>query len=253
MDDINRFKLLGNYRTPRFKYGDVVSCAIFGDVKIVGLTDARIPWPKGRSGKCARHVIALYGDLAEAVKRESAQAIRYWFGVGETTVTRWRQALGAERRTTGTSALHGRWVAETVQSDKAHRKRMRTIIAAKRTRAKQDTCRKPSKAEAPHVGHPPGPPWTAAEEQLLGTMKDKDVAVRTGRTVAAVSGHRFALGVPAFVQRSPRIGHFKWTPAKNRLLGTIPDGKLAAKLGCTLNMVLNQRRRLGIKAFCYQW
>ena len=43
-------------------------------VKIVGLTDARIPWPKGRSGKCARHVIALYGDLAEAVKRESAQA-----------------------------------------------------------------------------------------------------------------------------------------------------------------------------------
>lgn len=84
-------------------------------------------------------------------------------------------------------------------------------------------------------------------------MKDKDVSARTGRTVAAVSGHRFVLGVPAFVQRSPRIGPFKWTPAKNRLLGTMPDGKLAAKLGCTLNMVLNQGRRLGIKAFCYQW
>src|SRR5580700_6017768 len=62
MNDIDRFKLLGNYRTPRFKYGDVVACEIRGDVKSVGLTDARIPWPKCRSGKCAR-AIALYGDL----------------------------------------------------------------------------------------------------------------------------------------------------------------------------------------------
>lgn len=163
MDDINRFKLLGKYRTPRFKYGDIVTCAILGDVKIVGLTDARIPWPKCRSGKCAR-AFPLYGDLIEAVKRESGQAIMHWFGVGETTVGKWRQALGVERRTTGTSALHARWVAETVQSDKAHRKRMRTIIAAKRTKGRQDTYRKPSKAEGPHAGHPPGPSWTAAEE-----------------------------------------------------------------------------------------
>ena len=253
MDDIDRFKLLGHYRTPRFQYGDVVTCALFGDVKIVGLTDARIPWPKGRSGKCARHVMALYGDLAEAVKVESAQAIRYWFGVGEGTVGRWRQALGVERRTTGTSALHARWVAETVQSDKAHRKRMRTIKISRRAKGRQGAGRRPRKAEGPPAGHPPGPPWTAAEEQLLGTMKDKDVAARTGRTVSAVSGHRLVLGVPAFVQRSPRMESFRWTPAKNRQLGTMPDGKLAAKLGCTLNMVLNQRRRLGIKAFCYQW
>jgi hypothetical protein len=167
MDDIGRFKLLGKYRTPRFKYGDIVTCALFGDVKIVGLTDARIPWPKGSPRKFVRNVMVLYGDLAEAVKRESAQAIRYWFGVGEGTVTKWRHALDVERRTAGTSALHTRWVGETVQSKKAHRRRMRIIIAAKRTRAKQDPSRKPSKAEEPHAGHPPGPPWTAAEEQLL--------------------------------------------------------------------------------------
>jgi hypothetical protein len=74
-----------------------------------------------------------------------------------------------------------------------------------------------------------------------------------GRTVAAVSGHRFVLGVPAFMKRSPQISHFNWTRARNRRLGTMPDEKLAAKLGRTLNMVLNQWRRLVIKAFCYQW
>jgi hypothetical protein len=199
MDDINRFKLLGKYRTPRFRYGDVVTCAILGDVRIVGLTNARIPWPKARSEKRARAIV-LYGALAEAVKRESAQAIRYWFGVGENTVGKWRKALEVKRMTEGSSALMSRWAPETVQSENAHRKRMRTIIAAKRKRARKGTRRKRSKAHGPLGGHPPGPRWTAAEIKLLGTMKDKDVAARTGRTVAAVSGHRFVLGVSAFVK-----------------------------------------------------
>lgn len=41
-------QLLGKYRTPRFRHGDVVSCARRGDVRIVGLSDAPIPWPKGQ-------------------------------------------------------------------------------------------------------------------------------------------------------------------------------------------------------------
>src|SRR5262249_52410889 len=40
-------KLLGTYRTPRFEYGDVVTCARRGDVRIVGLSEAPIPWPIG--------------------------------------------------------------------------------------------------------------------------------------------------------------------------------------------------------------
>lgn len=55
MTNDDRFKLLfGPYQTPRLKYGDVVTCEVRGRVKIVGLTEARIPWPKGRKGKRPR-------------------------------------------------------------------------------------------------------------------------------------------------------------------------------------------------------
>jgi hypothetical protein len=39
--------LFGPYATPRFKYGRKVRCLMRGTVKIVGITDARIPWPIG--------------------------------------------------------------------------------------------------------------------------------------------------------------------------------------------------------------
>jgi hypothetical protein len=38
-------KLLGRYKTPKFKMGDEVACARRGDVRIVGVSDAPIPWP----------------------------------------------------------------------------------------------------------------------------------------------------------------------------------------------------------------
>jgi hypothetical protein len=35
----------------------------------------------------------LYGDLEKAVKRESVEAICYWWGVGPYVVWHWRKAL----------------------------------------------------------------------------------------------------------------------------------------------------------------
>jgi hypothetical protein len=64
-------------------------------------------------------------------------------------------------------------------------------------------------------------------------MKDHEVAERTGRTEAAVSDRRYALGVPAFIKRKPRGRAVKWTPAKDRLLGTMSDSLVAARLGCS--------------------
>ena len=48
MPDADRHRLLfGPYRTPVFKYGDVVICESRGQVEIVGLSGGRIPWPVG--------------------------------------------------------------------------------------------------------------------------------------------------------------------------------------------------------------
>jgi hypothetical protein len=41
-------QLLGEYETPRFSSGDVVECARRGDVRIVGLSSATIPWLRRR-------------------------------------------------------------------------------------------------------------------------------------------------------------------------------------------------------------
>jgi hypothetical protein len=36
MDDADRFRLLGAYRTPRFRIGQRVRCLVQGDVVIIG-------------------------------------------------------------------------------------------------------------------------------------------------------------------------------------------------------------------------
>jgi hypothetical protein len=59
-----RIKLLSTHRTPRFKfkYDAMVTCAIRGQVQIVGLSNIPIPWPKCRAGQRARAVI-LYPSV----------------------------------------------------------------------------------------------------------------------------------------------------------------------------------------------
>src|ERR1700722_5892951 len=103
MSDADRYPLLGTYSTPRFRYGKFVFCEMRGEVEIVGLTDAPIPWPIGKRGR--HKAIVLYGALVKAVRRESSLAIQHWFGVGPSTVWQWRKALGVDATTEGTSRL----------------------------------------------------------------------------------------------------------------------------------------------------
>jgi hypothetical protein len=94
MDDANRFRLrFGRYCTPRFRYGAKVEDARRGRVKIVGVSDAPIPWPIG-AGKRGAKSLVLFGALVLAVRRESNQAVARAWGVTGQTVTAWRRALG---------------------------------------------------------------------------------------------------------------------------------------------------------------
>jgi hypothetical protein len=66
--------LFGPYRTPVFKYGDVVICDVRGQVEIVGLSAGRIPWPVGKRGPppVRGHVRELScRDLVEARGRHA--------------------------------------------------------------------------------------------------------------------------------------------------------------------------------------
>ena len=111
-----RHKLIGRYRTPRFRIGDVVTCGMRGDVRIVGLSDARIPWPIGQAlGKGARGPV-VYADLAEALATESNVSICHWWGVTGQTVRKWRRALGIGPHTEGSRRLRAAYGADPVAS-----------------------------------------------------------------------------------------------------------------------------------------
>src|SRR4051812_26360429 len=82
MNSIDRHKLHGTYRTPRFCTGAKVTCQLRGELHIVGVSDGRIPRPLGNGRRGARSLV-VYGGLARAVRRESVYAICYWFDVDD--------------------------------------------------------------------------------------------------------------------------------------------------------------------------
>lgn len=116
MHESNRTKLIGGpYRTPRCKIGRKVTCAMRGDVRVCGIREAPIQWPYTlRKKGGGRPMLILYGDLVRAVRTESEMAICHWWGVGITTVWKWRLALGIRRVNESTSALLSWWAPETV-------------------------------------------------------------------------------------------------------------------------------------------
>ncbi len=103
MQDTDRYQLLGTYETPLFEYGDIVWCEWRGDVEIVGITDAKIPWPIGKKG--SHKSLVIFDDLADALRRESNQAVCYWWGITLQTAKKWRKTLGIPRVTEGTRRL----------------------------------------------------------------------------------------------------------------------------------------------------
>src|SRR5262245_28954184 len=65
----------------------------------------------------------------------------------------------------------------------------------------------------------------------------------------APDARRGFLGVRAFVRRRPNAGPVHWTPAKDKLLGKMGDGKAARRLGCTARQIRNRRLKLGIQSW----
>jgi hypothetical protein len=222
MEDAERFRLLGKYRTPRFRIGQRVRCQVRGEMVITGMTDAPIQWPVGKHG-AGRHTLIVFKDLAMAVRRESNQAICYWWGVCTTAVWKWRKALGVRFVNEGTSRLfreHNKEPWAVAARAKARSKvrdpeRCRKIseslrgkprpphvvVAARQARLgkplKEETRKKMSEAHRRCGTLVPGTvPWTAEDDELVRTLPAEEAVRRTGRSVFAVYARRHKLGVP---------------------------------------------------------
>jgi hypothetical protein len=226
---------LGPYQAPPLRRGDRAFC-LFRDCEVVVTrwTNAHIPWPRcraldwhGGSG------LLVDEELARAVRHESAVAIRHWWGVSHSAVTRWRAALGVGRTNNegsnrliraaacvGAEAVKER---EWTDQEREVRRRLNATKGLARNLALGSLWR----------------PWAQEDVALLGTVPDEEVARRTGRTVGAVRQKRAALGIP-------NPGSNRWTAEAVALLGTMPDREVARRLGRALASVTQKRRQLGI-------
>jgi hypothetical protein len=228
MDDKSRFRLLGTYTTPVFRVGDIVQCEVRGEVVVTGLSSAPIPWPiakrTGKGPQTRARAMVIYGDLAVAVRKESATAVAHWWAVGAQTVTAWRRALGVGKETEGTTQLRqahaqepwfqeARRQAHAKAQDPVRREKIRqsrlgkprppgVLDAAHQARRgshhTDETREKISAAHKARGHHPPAVRlWTEEEDGCLRSgLSPKEVAQRTGRSLTAVYARRSVLGLP---------------------------------------------------------
>jgi DNA-binding CsgD family transcriptional regulator len=91
----------------------------------------------------------------------------------------------------------------------------------------------------PRPGHQP---WTTAEDKLLGTMTDRDLAQRLGRPQQVIRERRRQLAIATFYP----AGRRPWTQAEEELLGTMSDQQLARRLKRTPESVKTRRAAKGI-------
>jgi Ni/Co efflux regulator RcnB len=208
MNDADRLRLLfGPYRPPRCRVGGWLRCAVRGKVRVVAMSDARIPWPLTYAGN--HPVPVVCGGLLKTLRRESAQAVEHWFGLSVWNSWKLRKALGVPRANEGTSRVHGDWMPERIahrdpevfrranQSPERRAKlaarmqgkklppavveKMRAAQLGKRasaeTRAKMSAVQKRRGTRPPAAGQP----WMKDDEALLGTDLDRIIAERVGR------------------------------------------------------------------------
>lgn len=226
MNDAQRFALhFGPYEIPLFNYGDIVVDEVRGEVVIVGLSAAKIPWPIGkrvadRSGLS----LVVYGGLADAVRRESNLAVCHWWGITSQTVTKWRKALDVEPLNAGSRELFVRYGREEralealplarsaasrpesrrkIAESRRGRPRPKSVIRAMRKAARgrvasDEARRKLSEAHKARGTKPPkaGRDWTGAEDDLLRTLTPHAVVEATERSLHAVYLRRHELGLP---------------------------------------------------------
>jgi hypothetical protein len=201
MRSSDRTKLLfGPYHPPLLKRGDLAGC-LFKDCEVVikGWTDARISWPRCLPVGTKGHPSLLVDkELARAIRHESAAALRYWWGVSDGVVTRWRKALGVGR----VNCPGSHRLIRDASEQGAARLRGKELPPEQVERRRRTALEQNFAARLIPGYH--GPRWTRRELALLGTDHDEAVAARIGRTPNAVGVMRRRRKVPKFRDRRRR-------------------------------------------------
>ncbi len=209
---------------PNFPNGDRTCLSVRPSRKAVKEMRA-LPAAQELSRNCRAQFSPLT-PVAEAVRRESAQAICHWWGVGFHTVWRWRKALGVEPATEGTCRLHRAHSADPrvvaslakAQSKTGDPERRAKIAAARR-----------GKPRPPHVGQAVaeahrGTRHSEVTRRKMSESHKKRWARERSRSEPLMSAERKHVQAAAAA-----LGHSSWAALSDhgeclqRLLGEIPQ------------------------------
>ncbi len=108
----------------------------------------------------------------------------------------------------------------------------------------RDKMRKKVRAKVRFAKREPATIDWPKHEHLLGHLRDREVAVMAGCSVAAIAAHRRQLKLPSFAR-------IDWSKCQS-ILGTMSDRKAAKQIGCTVSGVQNQRKKFNIAPFAPQ-
>jgi hypothetical protein len=182
------------------------------DVRVVGFTEALIPWPYSVVNGAPR--LVLCGDLLRAVWAERSDALAHHWGVEPPTIHAWRLSVP--------SPLDGREITVRSKSEA----RCRLVERYSSLDAKPgDTLRCARKGDVVVAGMTDAPvPWpffrTPTGRTSLVLTGDLVNAIRNGETTSAIGYHwriadsmvtafRKALGI-ANATKGPRRAHNEW-------------------------------------------
>jgi DNA-binding XRE family transcriptional regulator len=216
------FKLLfGPYHPPKTRPGRRLFCEIRGTVEVGGYSDGEIPWPRLKGQRS----LILCGDLVKAVKFESNLAVCHAFGVCVQVVSKWRKALNVPRCNVGSSKLWAR-VESNRTDDRLERGRHNSKLPTALAKA--------SASLKGRIQHP----------NTIEAVRKAAKRPRSEGWKKKMAGYWRKRGHP--------VGHPErefWSAEDHALLGTAPDGEVAARLGRSYSAVHSRRIVFGIPPY----
>jgi hypothetical protein len=198
MRDPDRFQLHhGPYTAPALQRGEQAVCRYRdAGVIVTSWSDAPIPWPRCQvRGQRGGSGLLVDAELVRAVRCESAQAVRYWWGASRGAVYSWRKALGVERFNEGSKRLHDAAAVETGRKTRGRKLPPEEVERRRRTARDLDL------GQYLWNGFDPVKRWTADELARLGTLPDEQPAEQFGRSTTAVRVQRTRLGIASACDR----------------------------------------------------
>lgn len=242
MNDRERYRLyFGPYETPCLPPSRIAKCCMRGRVRVGTWSNGNIPWPR----RYRTNSLILCRDLVRAVRKESAQAVAWHWGVTLVTVFKWRKALNVPPITAGTRRVQEQW-RTAVQKHRRHPESVapRGVRVSKRYPRRRENPPTPETIRSLVERGLFEKAWTRKEEALLGTMSDEAAAQRIKRSITAVKVRRNLLGIPIW-----KLARQPWTAVQDKLLGTVSDGELARRCGRTEEAVRMRREKLHVGKF----